>query len=122
MQSENHVQVMERAGRYLQQQYAEHGHWEDFQSHRFGISTEWTTAYVGHSLSPSRDNKTLLREAGCYLLAQMREFGWGYGPKYFTDADSTSFAALFLQSQRLLTKTDRQGVARFLFEHQHPEC
>ncbi len=84
----------------------EDGHWEDFLLPP-GRSDMWVTAYIGLQMK----NATQRMKAFCYLpqleraakwLEKTRSAGggWGYNLSCPADADSTSFAILFLRAMK----------------------
>jgi hypothetical protein len=79
------------------------GSWTDWDLPP-GSSSTWTTAYVGYKLR--RLPRHLKAEAAPHILAAsdwlldnaFADGGWGYNAAVGSDADSTSFAILFLAS------------------------
>lgn len=78
-------------------------HWVDWELPT-GRSDAWTTAYVGLKLSHvpegfSAEAEGPMRAAGDWLMSNIYEDGgWGYNRGVGSDADSTSWAVLFLGS------------------------
>ncbi len=72
------------------------GHWRDFRTPA-GEATAWTTGYIGCALLSHGTERHALRSAGDALARCQREDGgWGYHEGTPSDADSTSWAVLFL--------------------------
>lgn len=109
---------MARAGSYLAQRYAAHGHWEEFPSHRFGTGIDWITGYVGHALCNDPASSDIVDRACALLLQRSRGGAWGYNDQYLTDADSTSFCSMLLAMRRALSEEASQQTMAFLLAHQ----
>ncbi len=72
------------------------GGWRDFLTPG-GEASSWTTAYVGAALrSAGVKRDALVPTADALLAAQRSDGGWGYNEDVPSDADSTSWALLFL--------------------------
>jgi squalene cyclase len=90
--------------RYIEDKQSGAGQWSEWELPP-GISTTWTTAYIGCALRllPSRistNARTVLHRAADWLLSnESPEGGWGYNRNVGIDADSTACAILFLDSE-----------------------
>lgn len=91
--------TLARAVHFLETGFYLAGDWSDFQLIASG-GRDWITAYVGLSLLPIKTvNLALMTRVGqllqrdCYYPSG----GWGYRPGVPVDADSTSWAVLFLK-------------------------
>jgi squalene-hopene/tetraprenyl-beta-curcumene cyclase len=74
------------------------GLWRDFQTPA-GAASTWPTAYIGNALKRVGADRTVLdRAADAVVLRQQSDGGWGYNEETPSDADSTSWALLFLTS------------------------
>jgi hypothetical protein len=90
---------------YILNRKTNEGNWEDFRLPGLGTSDAWVTAYIGFSLSHLRSiisDKKLsqsLLTACDWLSGDVNpDFGWGYNDAAGTDADSTAYSILFLDS------------------------
>lgn len=95
------------------------GSWTDWNLPP-GSSSLWTTAYVGYKLRCLPQH--LKAKAASHMLAashwlldnEFADGGWGYNGEVGSDADSTSFAILFLASAgRLVPTTAYAHLARY---------
>jgi len=77
------------------------GLWSDYRL-PVGVSTSWTTAYVGNSLADAAPllggiESDALAAACDTVSARMRDGGWGYNEQVEIDADSSALATLLLR-------------------------
>lgn len=93
------------------------GFWSDF-AEIVGGGRDWVSGYVGYALqcSGAIDPQELQSVADLLLLDRYPSGGWGYCPGLPVDADSTSWATLFLQKRQL--EWDKQKSVEILLGHQ----
>ncbi len=93
------------------------GFWSDFDE-VVGGGRDWISAYVGYALQCSGviDSQDLQQAAHLLLLDRYPSGAWGYCPGLQVDADSTSWATLFLQKSQI--EWDRQKTVNILLGHQ----
>lgn len=111
--------ALSKAVDFLSKGFCLAGCWIDFFYVASG-GRDWITAYVGWSLlqllSPPSD---LVRQAAALLIRDRYESGaWGYRPGLPMDADSTSWATLFLQASS--TSVNLARAVELLLLHQNP--
>jgi len=95
--------------------------WRDFEIRNYGTSVDWVSSYVGLSLNQSKAPKEYLQETAKVLLARKTPLvnGWGFDEKVVPDADSTSFAILFLS--KCGYEAELKSARDFLLQHQTEE-
>lgn len=72
------------------------GLWRDFLTPA-GEASTWPSAYIGNALQlADADRDAVERTADALVLSQQPDGGWGYNEDTPSDADSTSWAVLFL--------------------------
>jgi squalene cyclase len=72
------------------------GMWRDFLT-AAGQASTWPTGYIGNCLQlAGADRNALERTADALVPLQQSDGGWGYNEETPSDADSTSWALLFL--------------------------
>lgn len=81
---------------FLLSAQAADGLWRDFLTPA-GEASTWPTAYIGHALHlAGADASAVRRAAGAIAGRQQADGGWGYNEETPGDADSTTWAVLFL--------------------------
>jgi squalene-hopene/tetraprenyl-beta-curcumene cyclase len=106
-----------KAGHFFKQAMHIVGSWSDFDG-VVGGGRDWISAYVGYALQCSGiiDSQDLQRSVHLLLSDRYPSGAWGYRPGLQVDADSTSWATLFLQKSQ--TEWDAQKTVNILLGHQ----
>lgn len=114
-------QAIGKAKKFLMEYRDEDYLWRDFDIRNYGVSVDWISAYIGLSLKQARSPKTYLQESAKALLARqhLKFNGWGFDEKVVPDADSTSFAILFLS--KCGYESNLSSAKNFLLQHQTEE-
>ena len=81
---------------FLLSRQAPDGLWHDFLTPA-GEASTWPTAYIGTALRVAAAHRGSLEHAAAALVQRQRpDGGWGYNESTPSDADSTSWAVIFL--------------------------
>jgi squalene-hopene/tetraprenyl-beta-curcumene cyclase len=109
--------AIEGGAEFLRSRQGDDGLWCDFRTPA-GEASTWPTAYIGYALGlAGADGPALQRAGDALALRQHVDGGWGYNEHTPVDADSTSWAALFLA--RLGDRDDScRRAASCLVQHQ----
>ena len=108
--------VIERARRFLEKSQWPGGFWIDFEL-AVGMSSQWVTAYVAHSLAQAGGSPQALTQARDWLIrTQFDDGGWGFNRHVPPDADSIANVLLFFSGfdRETLEKTSLEKIADFL--------
>lgn len=92
---------VKQAASFLASRQDNDGYWRDYQLEP-GRSDAWITATVGFALFKVRGLCKEVKKAVHVLRSTVRPGGWGYNSSTACDADTTSWAILFLSSARAL--------------------
>lgn len=103
---------------YLEKQSADGLFREDFGL-RHGLSTGWTTAYVGRLLKEV-DPRRAEKSVEPLLALQNSDGGWGYNELVPSDSDSTANAIVLLQGEKSFTEERRIQAVDCIRSHQCP--
>lgn len=88
---------LERAITFVLENRDSEGMWRNFLSRTHGESTDWVTSFSGLNLLSSEIPRDKLENTAKAVLKRQRENGgFSYNHKIVPDADSTSFAIMFL--------------------------
>jgi squalene cyclase len=84
---------------YIINNQDQEGFWNDFFIKEVGVSNQWVTGYIGHSLAgESLPKNSILKAINQLIITRLDSGGWGYNDKNVSDADSTANVINFMSS------------------------
>lgn len=86
--------AIKQACQYIENSQWPQGFWIDFELSA-GMSSQWVTAYIAHSLAYAGGSLEIINRARDWLLRTRFEGGWGFNRSTPIDADSTANVLLF---------------------------
>jgi Prenyltransferase and squalene oxidase repeat len=112
--------AIERGIDFLLAGQSSDGLWRDFRTPA-GEASTWPTGYIGNTLQLAGVDRTALEQAARALVQrQQPDGGWGYNEDTPSDADSTSWALLFLSGMRGHDRAcDRAGASLARHQRRH---
>ena len=106
--------AIKNACRFLERSQWPGGFWIDFEL-AVGMSSQWVTAYIAHSLALAGGSKETLTQSRDWLVrTQFNEGGWGFNRHVPPDADSIANVLLFFSNFDRKDETFLNKAADFL--------
>ncbi len=93
------------------------GHWRGFPT-LAGESDIWVTGFIVAHIYKLCDGAEVIKEAQDFLIkSRQPSNGWSYSANVPSDADSTAWCLLALQSSTLLSALDVESAKSFMWHH-----